>query len=82
MCFVLIVLSAGVNISRHLFTLVVVFCTFLFLFAHSLFQASITAAAMGSLRASVSNCDKTFDIFHFISTHCDFQMCGINFFLY
>jgi len=31
---------------------------FLFLFAHSLFQASITAAATGSLPASVSNCDK------------------------
>jgi len=45
-------------------------------------KASITAAAMGSLRASVSNCDKTFDIFHFISTHCDFQMCGIYLFLY
>ena len=30
----------------------------MFVFAHCLFQASITAAATGSLLASVSNCDK------------------------
>ena len=40
------------------FCVFVCFAQFLFLFAHCLFQASITAAATGSLLASVSNCDK------------------------
>ena len=69
-------------ITKVVFLLCVfVFCTFLLLFAHCLFQASITAAATGSLHASVSNCDK-FQIFFYpcISTHCDFQLCGIDFF--